>query len=106
MTDEVDDIRRAVRRRFGNDADIGNVVIPTLGGVNRTVLFDLIEQEGLVLGGSSAINIVGAIRLARDLGPGKTIVTILADGGQRYQSKLFNPEFLRSKRLPVPSWMI
>jgi len=69
------------------------------------VLFDLIEQEGLVLGGSSAINIVGAIRLARDLGPGKTIVTILADGGQRYQSKLFNPEFLRSKRLPVPSWM-
>ena len=69
------------------------------------VLFDLIEQEGLVLGGSSAINIVGAVRLARDLGPGKTIVTILADGGQRYQSKLFNPEFLRSKRLPVPSWM-
>ena len=69
------------------------------------VLFDLITQEGLVLGGSSAINIVGAMRLARDLGPGKTIVTILADGGQRYQSKLFNPEFLRSKRLPVPSWM-
>lgn len=69
------------------------------------VLFDLIEQEGLVLGGSSAINIVGAMRLARDLGPGKTIVTILADGGQRYQSKLFNPEFLRSKRLPVPPWM-
>jgi len=69
------------------------------------VLFDLIEHEGLVLGGSSAINIVGAMRLARDLGPGKTIVTILADGGQRYQSKLFNPEFLRSKRLPVPPWM-
>src|SRR5579864_8428244 len=69
------------------------------------VLFDLIEQEGLVLGGSSAINIVGAIRLARDLGPGKTIVTILADGGQRYQSKLFNPEFLRSKNLPTPHWM-
>jgi hypothetical protein len=59
------------------------------------VLFDLIEHEGLVLGGSSAINIVGAMRLARDLGPGKTIVTILADGGQRYQSKLFNPDFLR-----------
>lgn len=58
-----------------------------------------------MLGGSSAINIVGAIRLARELGPGKTIVTILAGGGQRYQSKLFNPEFLRSKRLPVPSWM-
>ena len=64
------------------------------------VLFDLIEHEGLVLGGSSAINIVGAMRLARDLGPGKTIVTILADGGQRYQSKLFNPEFLRKKNLP------
>jgi cysteine synthase len=63
------------------------------------VLFDLIEHEGLVLGGSSAINIVGAMRLARDLGPGKTIVTILADGGQRYQSKLFNPDFLRKKSL-------
>ena len=69
------------------------------------VLFDLIEHEGLVLGGSSAINIVGAMRLARDLGPGKTIVTILADGGQRYQSKLFNPDFLRKKNLPLPSWM-
>jgi cysteine synthase len=69
------------------------------------VLFDLIEHEGLVLGGSSAINIVGAMRLARDLGPGKTIVTILADGGQRYQSKLFNPEFLRMKKLPVPHWL-
>src|ERR1700741_83337 len=69
------------------------------------VLFDLIEHEGLVLGGSSAINIVGAMRLARDLGPGKTIVTILADGGQRYQSKLFHPEFLRGKNLRVPRWM-
>ena len=69
------------------------------------VLFDLIEHEGLVLGGSTAINIVGAMRLARDLGPGKTIVTILADGGQRYQSKLFNPAFLREKNLPVPPWM-
>ena len=69
------------------------------------VLFDLIAHEGLVLGGSSAINIVGAMRLARDLGPGKTIVTILADGGQRYQSKLFNPDFLRSKNLPVPPWL-
>jgi cysteine synthase len=69
------------------------------------VLFELIEHEGLVLGGSSAINIVGAMRLARDLGPGKTIVTILADGGQRYQSKLFNPDFLRKKNLPLPSWM-
>src|SRR5690242_7529997 len=69
------------------------------------VLFDLIEHEGLVLGGSTAINIVGAMRLARDLGPGKTIVTILADGGQRYQSKLFNPVFLREKNLPLPPWM-
>ncbi len=68
-------------------------------------LFDLIQHEGLVLGGSSAINIAGAYRLAKELGPGKTIVTILADGGQRYQSKLFNPAFLREKRLPVPKWM-
>jgi cysteine synthase A len=68
-------------------------------------LFDLIRQEGLVLGGSTAINIAGAVRLAKDLGPGKTIVTILADGGQRYQSRLFNPAFLREKKLPVPSWM-
>jgi cysteine synthase len=69
------------------------------------VLFDLIQHEGLVLGGSSAINIVGAMRLARDLGPGKTIVTILADSGQRYQSKLFNPDFPRQKNLPLPPWM-
>jgi len=69
------------------------------------VLFDLVVHEGLVLGGSTAINIVGAMRLARDLGPGKTVVTILADGGQRYQSKLFNPEFLREKKLPIPPWM-
>jgi len=69
------------------------------------VLFDLIEHEGLVLGGSTAINIVGAMRLAKDLGPGKTIVTILADGGSRYQSKLFNPAFLREKNLPLPPWM-
>ena len=69
------------------------------------VLFDLIEHEGLVLGGSTAINIVGAMRLARELGPGKTIVTILCDGGSRYQSKLFNPAFLREKNLPIPRWM-
>jgi cysteine synthase A len=69
------------------------------------VLFDLIEHEGLVLGGSTAINIVGAMRLANELGPGKTVVTILADGGQRYQSKLFNPAFLREKKLPIPPWM-
>jgi cysteine synthase A len=69
------------------------------------VLFDLIEHEGLVLGGSTAINVVGAMRLAKELGPGKIIVTILADGGQRYQSKLFNPAFLRERKLPVPPWM-
>ena len=69
------------------------------------VLFDLIQHEGLVLGGSTAINIVGAMRLARDLGPGKTVVTVLCDGGSRYQSKLFNPAFLREKKLPLPPWM-
>jgi cysteine synthase A len=68
-------------------------------------VFDLVQHEGLVLGSSSAINIAGAVRLAKDLGPGKTIVTILADGGQRYQSKLFNAAFLREKKLPVPAWM-
>ena len=69
------------------------------------VIFDLMEHEGLCLGGSSGINIAGAIRLAKELGPGHTIVTILADSGTRYQSKLFNPAFLRSKNLPVPSWI-
>jgi cysteine synthase A len=69
------------------------------------VLFDLLEHEGLVLGGSTAINVVGAMRLAKELGPGKIVVTILADGGQRYQSKLFNPAFLREKNLPLPPWM-
>src|SRR5580765_3555199 len=69
------------------------------------IIFDLLEHEGLCLGGSSGINIAGAVRLARDLGPGHTIVTILADYGSRYQSKLFNPAFLREKRLPVPEWL-
>ncbi|ABC90570.1 MULTISPECIES: cysteine synthase A [Rhizobium] len=69
-------------------------------------LFDLVENEGLCLGGSTAINIAGAVNLARDLGPGHTVVTILCDYGNRYQSKLFNPDFLRSKGLPVPGWMI
>lgn len=70
-----------------------------------TVLFELVEQEGLCLGGSSGVNVAGAMRLAKDLGPGHTIVTILCDYGNRYQSKLYNPEFLHSKGLPVPSWM-
>jgi len=69
------------------------------------VIFDLLEHEGLCLGGSSGINVAGAIRLAKDLGPGHTIVTVLCDSGTRYQSKLFNPEFLRSKKLPVPAWI-
>ncbi|HEY8381757.1 MAG TPA: cysteine synthase A [Microvirga sp.] len=69
------------------------------------LVFDLLEHEGLCLGGSSGVNVAGAIRLARDLGPGHTIVTILCDSGTRYQSKLFNPDFLRSKGLPVPAWL-
>lgn len=69
------------------------------------VVFDLLQHEGLCLGGSSAINVAGAIRMAKDLGPGHTIVTILCDSGNRYQSKLFNPTFLRGKNLPVPAWL-
>jgi cysteine synthase len=69
------------------------------------IIFDLLEHEGLCLGGSSGINIAGAVRLAKDLGPGHTIVTILADYGTRYQSKLFDPAFLREKKLPVPAWL-
>ena len=69
------------------------------------ICFALLKDEGLCLGGSSAINVAGAIRLAKEIGPGKTIVTILCDSGIRYQSKLFNPEFLRKKNLPVPEWM-
>ena len=68
-------------------------------------VFDLLEHEGLCLGGSSGINVAGAVRLARDLGPGKTIVTILCDYGNRYQSKLFSPQFLSAKGLPVPHWL-
>ncbi len=69
------------------------------------IVFDLLEHEGLCLGGSSGVNVAGAIRLAKELGPGHTIVTILCDYGTRYQSKLYNPEFLRSKNLPVPAWL-
>ena len=70
-----------------------------------SLIFDLLEHEGLCVGGSSGINIAGAIRLAKELGPGKTIVTVLCDYGTRYQSKLFDPAFLRSKNLPVPEWL-
>jgi cysteine synthase A len=69
------------------------------------IVFDLLKDEGICVGGSTGINIAGAIRLAKKLGPGKTIVTFLTDAGSRYQSKLFNPAFLRSKDLPVPIWL-
>jgi cysteine synthase A len=69
------------------------------------ICFDLVQSEGLLLGGSTGINVAGAIRLAKQLGPGKTIVTILADSGSRYQTKLYNPEFLRAKGLPTPRWL-
>lgn len=69
------------------------------------LVFDVLQNEGLCLGGSSGVNIAGAIRMAREMGPGKTIVTMLCDYGTRYQTKLFNPEFLRSKELPVPEWL-
>jgi cysteine synthase A len=70
------------------------------------VLYDLLQHEGLLLGGSSGINVAGAIKLARELGPGKTVVTVLCDSGSRYQSKLFNPDFLRGKDLPLPPWLV
>ena len=69
------------------------------------IVFDLLEHEGLCMGASTGINVAGAIRMARDLGPGHTIVTMLCDYGTRYQSKLFNPAFLREKGLPVPDWL-
>jgi cysteine synthase len=69
------------------------------------IIFDLLEHEGLCMGGSTGINIAGAIRMAKEMGPGHTIVTVLCDYGNRYQSKLFNPEFLREKGLPVPHWL-
>ena len=69
------------------------------------ICFDLVQSEGLLMGGSTGINVAGAIRLARQLGPGKTIVTILCDSGSRYQSKLYNPDFLRAKDLPTPPWL-
>ena len=70
------------------------------------ILFDLLEHEGLCMGGSTGINVAAAIRMAKDLGPGHTIVTVLADYGNRYQSKLFNPDFLREKGLPCPPWLV
>ena len=69
------------------------------------LIYDLIENQKIILGGSSGINISGAIKLAKQLGPGKTIVTILCDNGKRYASKIFNKEFLKSKNLPIPKWL-
>lgn len=69
------------------------------------IVFDLLKHEGLCVGGSSGVNVAGAIRLAREMGPGHTIVTLLCDYGTRYQSKMFNPEFLRAQNLPVPDWL-
>jgi len=69
------------------------------------IVFDLLQEEGLCMGASSGVNIAGAIRMAKEMGPGHTIVTVLCDYGTRYQSKLFNPEFLREKELPTPSWL-
>ena len=69
------------------------------------IVFDLLEHEGLCMGGSTGINVAAAMRMAKDMGPGHTIVTVLCDYGNRYQSKLFNPDFMRSKNLPVPEWI-
>ena len=69
------------------------------------IIFDLLRDEGLCMGGSTGINIAGAIRMAKEMGPGHTIVTILADYGNRYQSKIFNPTFLKAMNLPVPEWL-
>ena len=102
----------SITEGIGNSRITANLAGAPIDGALRVtdeealpVVFDLVEHEGLVLGGSSGINIAGAIKLARELGPGHTIVTILADGGARYQSKLFNPAFLRERKLPVPEWM-
>jgi cysteine synthase A len=68
-------------------------------------IFDLVQHEGLVMGGSTGINVAGAIRMAKDMGPGHTIVTVLCDQGARYQSKIFNPPFLAERGLPSPPWL-
>ena len=102
----------SITEGIGNNHELGNIVGFAPDGQYQVtdeemlpILFDLVQEEGLVLGGSTGINIGGAIRLAKELGPGKTIVTILADSGTRYQSKLFNPAFLKEKNLPLPKWL-
>ena len=102
----------SITEGIGNNHESGNIVGFRPDGQYQItdaemlpVLFALVQEEGLVLGGSTGINVCGAIRLARELGPGHTIVTILADSGTRYQSKLFNPAFLRERELPTPPWL-
>ena len=102
----------SITEGIGNNHETGNLEGFAPDGQHQItdaemlpVLFDLVVEEGLVLGGSTGINVCGAIRLARELGPGHTIVTILANSGTRYQSKLFNPAFLRERELPVPQWL-
>ena len=102
----------SITEGIGNNHETGNLAgfapdgqLKVTDSEMLPVLFNLVTEEGLILGGSTGINVCGAIRLARELGPGHTIVTILADSGSRYQSKLFNPEFLKSRDLPTPPWL-
>jgi cysteine synthase A len=102
----------SITEGIGNNHELGNIVGFAPDGQYQItdeemlpILFDLVTEEGLILGGSTGINIAGAVRLAKELGPGKTIVTILADSGTRYQSKLFNPAFLKERNLPTPPWL-
>jgi len=102
----------SITEGIGNNHELGNIVGFAPDGQFQVtdeemlpVLFNLVTEEGLVLGGSTGINVCGAIKVAKELGPGHTIVTILADSGTRYQSKLFNPEFLRERNLPTPPWL-
>ena len=88
------DVKNATYRNHGTHAEA------------LEIIFDLVKHEGLCMGGSTGINVAGAIRLAREIGPGKTIVTLLCDHGSRYQSKIFNPAFLRERDLPLPQWLL
>ena len=89
--------------------NLENVIVDNSFQVNDTealeLIFEMLKHEGLILGGSSGINIMGAIKLAKEMGPNKNIVTILCDYGTKYQSKIFNKEFLESKNLPIPKWL-
>tara|TARA_R110002072_G_scaffold134172_1_gene274833 strand:+ start:87 stop:1091 length:1005 start_codon:yes stop_codon:yes gene_type:complete len=102
----------SITEGIGQSRVTGNLVDVTVDRAYRIsdeealpLLFDLVTEEGLCLGGSAGVNIAGAIRMAKEMGPGHTIVTLLCDHGSRYQSKLYNPEFLREKGLPVPKWL-